>query len=527
MPLSWEEKKDIRRQLTHNLGRTPTNQEFEAALLPKYFSGGMDITNPQHWSKIYNAVTGAEDDSPGKLASSFVQDERGLTKSQGTLLDESLKKEKDEGQKLVEDNEKLLNLKPFSLERPSGTAEDLIGLAPKPTAEIQTPYDSALQPMSEELEIPKLPTDDEQLRDIYLKQGDFTYPKEKTSTSSGQLKNQKDTSLEDEEFNKASQQADYNRAQARLMSAVGGLSTSIANLGNIGTPIENKFKEGTDDLLKSAGEPLTRLKEKRAMYEELIKNRELAEDRNPQSKKSIAYRELAKGLGMQVSGNETAADLAKLINVATQKYQSDEARASRLEAAKLKKEEKDDAAKNDYLRFATSQSKALVDTYAKIQQSSDAIDGITGKNPAEDVTALYNFISTLDPNSVVREGEIELAKNISALTSKITILKDKAVNGKVIPHETVLNIKREVKRLADVAKKSYDKKMSRFIEGAKNRGISEERFKEFDPFRTTEQKTSQPSQEEINLIKQRYEQQGHKITDAEAVEAIRQMRQGQ
>jgi hypothetical protein len=439
MPISWEEKKNIRRQLTQNLGRTPTNEEFEAALLPKHFSSGMDITNPEHWSRIYNTITGEEDESPGKLASSFVQDERGLTKSQGTLLDESLKKDKDEGKKLVPHNENLLNLKPFSLERPSGTAEDLIGLVPKPTAEIQTPYDSALQPMSEESETPKLPTDEEQLRDIYLKQGDFTYPKEKASTASGQLKNQKNTSLEDDEFKKASQQADYNQAQARLMSAVGGLSTSLANLGNIGTPIDNKFKEGTDDLLKHAGDPLTRLKEKRAMYEELIKNRELEEDRNPSSKKSIAYRELAKGLGMQVRGDETAADLAKLINVATQKYQSDQAKEDRsLRYAELKAD-KDERKKMRMEDFTKGIRKEI--TTSKSYESALAGKRITStlqdfsKNPTgySDYGTLMGALRSLQgDDSVIREAEIRLGMGAGSLMDKIQNEWSKAVSGKML-----------------------------------------------------------------------------------------------
>jgi hypothetical protein len=427
MQLSWEEKKDIRRQLTQDLGRTPTDDEFDQELRSKHANKQISLDNILHPIDFLT--------EPLDTTSRQIDRE---------ALDDELKKEKEQGKNILNsgNTEKLLNLKPLndtnnfpSLDREkSNSMHDLLQVAP---------YKDIQIPLAKDEQQVKLPTEEEQLRDIYNRQGDFNYNKRSPASSQNVTKQapvqQTPTSLEDDEFKKASQQADYNQAQARLMSAVGGLSTSLANLGNIGTPIDNKFKEGTDDLLKHAGDPLTRLKEKRAMYEELIKNRELEEDRNPSSKKSIAYRELAKGLGMQVRGDETAADLAKLINVATQKYQSDQAKEDRsLRYAELKAD-KDERKKMRMEDFTKGIRKEI--TTSKSYESALAGKRITStlqdfsKNPTgySDYGTLMGALRSLQgDDSVIREAEIRLGMGAGSLMDKIQNEWSKAVSGKML-----------------------------------------------------------------------------------------------
>jgi hypothetical protein len=331
MPLTWDEKKNARRQLINDLGRAPTDDEYFSYL-------AKDPRTQEHLAT--DNIFGARTDKVNPISGQMVN------MPESEAIDKELKDEKEQGKNLVESNEKLLNLKPFSLDRPSGTAEDMLGLTPKlpetsTTSDVSISKDPWYKKDADEM-VPGV-----QIGTPIKQPTPSRSPAaQKPAISSEETKAEKPSdSLQDDEFKRASEKADYNQAQARLMSAIGGVGTAFANLGNIGTPIENKFKESTDDLLKHAADPISRLKDQRAQYEQLIKNKELSEDRDPKSPKSIQYRQLAKSLGMVVKGNEAASDFEKVINPAIQKYQSDESKAARVEAARIHAQERIDLAK--------------------------------------------------------------------------------------------------------------------------------------------------------------------------------------
>jgi hypothetical protein len=362
MPLNLEEKKNIRRQLIQDLGRKPTDKEYSDALMQKFpeaFSSAQSsLLPPPNINPFSTDPLDYYYADPSKkrikVADSASNSSQIVDMPESDFIDQEFEKEKKEGKKLLTENEKSLNLKPFSVERPSGTAEDMLALTTPKLPEKSLLLNNAF-PDTTKKEEPWWKKDaDEMVPGVQIgtpiKQPASRSPASATSNkpaiSSEETKAEKPSdSLQDDEFKRASEKADYNQAQARLMSAIGGVGTAFANLGNIGTPIENKFKESTDDLLKHAADPISRLKDQRAQYEQLIKNKELSEDRDPKSPKSIQYRQLAKSLGMVVKGNETASDFEKVINPAIQKYQSDESKAARVEAARIHAQERIDLAK--------------------------------------------------------------------------------------------------------------------------------------------------------------------------------------
>jgi hypothetical protein len=448
MPLSFEEKKNIRRQLTQDLGRTPTDKEFSGALMEKfpeaYLSAQQQLppaninpfsTNPEDFNyadpskkrvKMTNSVSGQEVDAPEIEA-----------------IDQELKQEKEQGRGLFNSGktEKLLKLKPLndtnnypSLDRVQGTSmHDLLQMDTAPEisekSQIQIPFAEGEQQV-------KLPTDDEQLRDIYNSQGDFQYntpqarsiaseqPQKELESNKPNTTTQTPTSLEDDEFKKASQQADYNQAQARLMSAVGGLSTSLANLGNIGTPIENKFKEGTDDLLKHAGDPISRLKEQREQYEQLIKNKDLKESRDPNSGISQSYRDFANLLGIKHPNNATAADLAKLTPLYEKYRDRQDSIQARKEAAKALYDFRIEQAKE---KLETKDKEHFEKAAKYMEEDEKKLNTRTGKELAR-FTGGQHALSIVqdykDLNKVPEQFKRELAVALGSMISPGLVHKE-------------------------------------------------------------------------------------------------------
>jgi hypothetical protein len=420
MQLSWEEKKDIRRQLTQDLGRTPTDDEFDQELRSKHANKQISLDNILHPIDFLT--------EPLDTTSRQIDRE---------ALDDELKKEKEQGKNILNsgNTEKLLNLKPLndtnnfpSLDREkSNSMHDLLQVAPY--KDIQIPFAEGEQQV-------KLPTDDEQLRDIYNSQGDFQYntpqarsiaseqPQKELESNKPNTTTQTPTSLEDDEFKKASQQADYNQAQARLMSAVGGLSTSLANLGNIGTPIENKFKEGTDDLLKHAGDPISRLKEQREQYEQLIKNKDLKESRDPNSGISQSYRDFANLLGIKHPNNATAADLAKLTPLYEKYRDRQDSIQARKEAAKALYDFRIEQAKE---KLETKDKEHFEKAAKYMEEDEKKLNTRTGKELAR-FTGGQHALSIVqdykDLNKVPEQFKRELAVALGSMISPGLVHKE-------------------------------------------------------------------------------------------------------
>jgi hypothetical protein len=137
-----------------------------------------------------------------------------------------------------------------------------------------------------------------------------------------------------------------------------------------------------------------------------------------------------------------------------------------------------------YLQFATSKTAPIRSSYSAIQNAA-RLSSTGTKNPAEDITALYSFVKNLDPNSSVREGEVGLARDISSIQGKVQTYFNKVSNGDSLDSKTVDNLKKEILRMADSQKQSYNTEMAAYKAGAKNRGVPESRYVEFDPQHST------------------------------------------
>jgi murein DD-endopeptidase MepM/ murein hydrolase activator NlpD len=86
---------------------------------------------------------------------------------------------------------------------------------------------------------------------------------------------------------------------------------------------------------------------------------------------------------------------------------------------------------------------------AALSSGGDLVSSLNSENWPGDVSAVFQFMKTLDPASVVREGEFALAESSAGLPSKIGNLYDKVMKGE---------------RLTDDQRKAFGKIAFKFIE---------------------------------------------------------------
>jgi hypothetical protein len=133
--------------------------------------------------------------------------------------------------------------------------------------------------------------------------------------------------------------------------------------------------------------------------------------------------------------------------------------------------EKKKKAQDDWLTGASKAVKGITDNYDKLYAAAESAKTMTGKNPAEDITALYGFVKVLDPTSAVKEGEVNLARSISSLMGKAEVLFNSVLRGDRVDTASVNKLKQEILRLEQVGRKTYDRRMTPFREQAKSRGL--------------------------------------------------------
>lgn len=150
------------------------------------------------------------------------------------------------------------------------------------------------------------------------------------------------------------------------------------------------------------------------------------EKEDPKSAQSEGYRQLAKSMGFEIKGNASAADierqLPQLANIYNQKNSQKERRemaaenrAARLQEMQMRLAGTQDAKKEKQkIKALDDYSKAADKEYLSLKKMENAVATMSyndfEKGGPQDVAALYSFIRALDPESVVREGEIALAR---------------------------------------------------------------------------------------------------------------------
>lgn len=277
----------------------------------------------------------------------------------------------------------------------------------------------------------------------------------------------------DEEMRKAMATRDRDRIYNDIAK-----SAQLIGSGMSGTDYSKTGGKALEDQAKLIDQPVTDL-------EKRVENQE----NDPKSTASVAMRGMALKMGFKFNENISAADIKKQIPQMTSlqthadaaealKMRQAERMQDRMDSRKDKKDSKD----NDYLFNASKSAKSLVDNYTKTKLAGDSVRSATGKNPAEQITTLYNLVSTLDPASTVREGEVSLAQGMTSLMGRVETAFQKVKAGQIVDTQTLEHMKQEILRLEKNQEASYRSRMGIYEKQLRARGMGAESMEMIDPY---------------------------------------------
>lgn len=285
---------------------------------------------------------------------------------------------------------------------------------------------------------------------------------------------------------------------AQQRSREGVLGTNMARIGAAfstgASGIKNNFDPMIADQIKSA-ESIPQ------QYQEQVK----FEKEDPNSPMSRGYRDLAKSMGFNIQGQASAADLERLMPQLANIYNQQEAQHSRALTAKenrearrdelqmrlammaqAKKEQKDLKLEDKKNKFIADAQKVTSKEFEKLKKVENAFDAIeqaqNDKMGAADVSILYNFIKSQDPESVVREGEIALGQRGMSLGGRLRTMTLGQLSGELLDPQFRKDVLKISRRLRDQGYNSYDQSVQTIRDTAQKRyGMTEDELTLIDP----------------------------------------------
>jgi hypothetical protein len=229
------------------------------------------------------------------------------------------------------------------------------------------------------------------------------------------------------------------------------------------------------------------------------------EKEDPNSAISKGYKDIAKSMGFNIKGKASAADLERLMPQLANIYNQKQAQIARAAATRENRESRREvaqmmvAAKKDKdkeanelkfedkkNRFIENAQKVTAKQFEKLQKVENAFDSIEQAQDdqmgAADVSILYNFIKSQDPESVVREGEIALGQRGMSLGGRLRTMTLGQFNGELLDPKFRKNVLKISRRLRDQGYNSYDQSVQNIRDTAQKRyGMSEDELTLIDP----------------------------------------------
>lgn len=127
----------------------------------------------------------------------------------------------------------------------------------------------------------------------------------------------------------------------------------------------------------------------------------------------------------------------------------------------------------------------ITQSFNKIDRAKTLVDeAVKAPTGAGDIASLYSYITALDPDSVVREGEIKLSREAVSLWGNIgTGLSRLGPNPRVIPPTLLQDMQKYISMIHEQARDKYNQQVIKPIYNSfKEREIPERRLSEVDPF---------------------------------------------
>jgi len=279
------------------------------------------------------------------------------------------------------------------------------------------------------------------------------------------------------------QEAQNRANQMRMMAGIGEgaelLGASIAGVKPADASFYRQMAEQADLLPKQ-------FKEAEDFKKEARRN-------DPNSEESESARNLLKSQGITVPDNISAAFIEKqypqFANIIRSRELAEERKERSAEKAKDREFElkrREQAQDDDFIFSGLKQltSDKTYTTRNKVLRGKKLVDEAL-KNPSAfgDVASLYSAITALDPDSVVREGEIKLSREGMSLGESIQrqVLKIGS-NPRLINDRLLNDVKKYVDLIDKQTEETYNLKRDALFQQAENRGITKDRYKAMDPF---------------------------------------------
>jgi hypothetical protein len=208
---------------------------------------------------------------------------------------------------------------------------------------------------------------------------------------------------------------------------------------------------------------------------------ELTDDktlRDPKSDVSKAFRSTLAKLGIPHTEKTTAWD-AKAMGINPQNLlMQDRALEKQMKMLENKDRKETDA-------FVTGAQKTLMKPYKEYQKVANAKASLDGYLKGEssgpkDVAILYDFIKGLDPESAVKEGEIELARQGMSLFEKYGIQAKKLSQSDILSPKFRKAISEIMQDKEAQARTTYEEIRQPFLLHGASRGLDEADYGRFD-----------------------------------------------
>ena len=296
---------------------------------------------------------------------------------------------------------------------------------------------------------------------------------EKESDVSALLKSAGDESSQYQDLLARYKDAEERQRLAQLGVSLGQAGERIGSAIAMVKPGDQAIYE---QLAKQAGGITEQFKEEETVAREARRN-------DPNSPESEAARALLKEQGITVPKTVTAAFIEKqypqFANIINRKEAAKQDAIRRAERAQDRQdrmlERLDFKQREEALRLAPKIQNKKYDTYTELNAQKNLVDeAVSNPSPQRDITVYYSFVKALDPESVVREGELKFVQTSRSIPNNLRGALQRALTGKPMLPEERLEIQKFMNQRLELARRQWEDSAKPFIAQAEKAGISRE-----------------------------------------------------
>jgi protein-tyrosine-phosphatase len=274
-------------------------------------------------------------------------------------------------------------------------------------------------------------------------------------------------------FNEQLMRARESENQGRLGA---GLGEAAQRLGAAIAGVEVGDVSPWRQQAQAAEGRVKKVKEFKDIQEEIQRN-------DPNSSESKAARELLKEQGITVPDTVSAAFIEKqypqFTAIITRKESARQETIKRQERAQERldrlKEKLEGKNRELALRLAPKIQNKKYETYTELASQKALVDqAVRNPDPQRDITIFYSFVKALDPESVVREGELKFVQTSRSIPAGLRQTLKNALTGEKLSKEERLRVQDFMNQRLELAQKQWQDSAAPYLKQTNDAGISQE-----------------------------------------------------